>query len=350
MTHSTADAHHASASQPPADPRRWLMLVLLCLAQFMLILDVTVVNVALPDMATDLDLGRQALTWVVTSYTLCFGGLMLLGGRLADVFGAHRTVLAGIAVSAAASPGHRARHGRAHAAGRADVPGRRSRPALPAALSLVTTGFHGAERNKALGVWAAVGGAGSAIGVLLGGALTDGPGWQWVFYINVPVGVLALTALPGLLPARPPRPARLDLPGALLVTAGTGSLIYGLVKAGDTGWSGAAALLLSLLAAVVLYGAFAGGRSGRRRPADGPPHARPPSRGRRGVPVADRHRAADRVLLPGLGLPAARTRLQPRSGPASCSCPWPSPPPPAPTSGPGSSAGSAAGRRPWQAW
>lgn len=92
--------------------------------------------------------------------------------------------------------------------------------------------------------------------MLLGGALTDGPGWQWVFYINVPVGVLALAALPGLLPARPPRPARLDLPGALLVTAGTGALIYGLVKAGDTGWRGAATLL-SLLAAVVLYGAFA---------------------------------------------------------------------------------------------
>ncbi|MFF7595183.1 MFS transporter [Streptomyces mirabilis] len=256
MTHSTADAHHASASQPPADPRRWLMLVLLCLAQFMLILDVTVVNVALPDMATDLDLGRQALTWVVTSYTLCFGGLMLLGGRLADVFGAHRTVLAGIAVFTAASLVTGLATGASMLLGGRISQGVGAALLSPAALSIVTTGFHGAERNKALGVWAAVGGAGSAIGVLLGGALTDGPGWQWVFYINVPVGVLALAALPGLLPARPPRPARLDLPGALLVTAGTGALIYGLVKAGDTGWSGAATLL-SLLAAVVLYGAFA---------------------------------------------------------------------------------------------
>ncbi|MFJ1555050.1 MFS transporter [Streptomyces mirabilis] len=256
MTHSTADAHHASASQPPADPRRWLMLVLLCLAQFMLILDVTVVNVALPDMATDLDLGRQALTWVVTSYTLCFGGLMLLGGRLADVFGAHRTVLAGIAVFTAASLVTGLATGAPMLLGGRMSQGVGAALLSPAALSIVTTDFHGAERNKALGVWAAVGGAGSAIGVLLGGALTDGPGWQWVFYINVPVGVLALAALPGLLPARPPRPARLDLPGALLVTAGTGALIYGLVKAGDTGWSGAATLL-SLLAAVVLYGAFA---------------------------------------------------------------------------------------------
>lgn len=256
MTHSTADAHHASASQPPADPRRWLMLVLLCLAQFMLILDVTVVNVAVPDMATDLDLGRQALTWVVTSYTLCFGGLMLLGGRLADVFGAHRTVLAGIAVFTAASLVTGLATGAPMLLGGRMSQGVGAALLSPTALSIVTTGFHGAERNKALGVWAAVGGAGSAIGVLLGGALTDGPGWQWVFYINVPVGVLALAALPGLLPARPPRPARLDLPGALLVTAGTGALIYGLVKAGDTGWSGAATLL-SLLAAVVLYGAFA---------------------------------------------------------------------------------------------
>ncbi|MGW4136109.1 MFS transporter [Streptomyces mirabilis] len=256
MTHSTADAHHASASQPPADPRRWLMLVLLCLAQFMLILDVTVVNVALPDMATDLDLGRQALTWVVTSYTLCFGGLMLLGGRFADVFGAHRTVLAGIAVFTAASLVTGLATGAPMLLGGRMSQGVGAALLSPAALSIVTTGFHGAERNKALGVWAAVGGAGSAIGVLLGGALTDGPGWQWVFYINVPVGVLALAVLPGLLPARPPRPARLDLTGALLVTAGTGALIYGLVKAGDTGWSGAATLL-SLLAAVVLYGAFA---------------------------------------------------------------------------------------------
>ncbi|QIZ01435.2 MFS transporter [Streptomyces sp. S1D4-11] len=232
------------------------MLVLLCLAQFMLILDVTVVNVALPDMAADLDLGRQALTWVVTSYTLCFGGLMLLGGRLADVFGAHRTVLVGLAVFTTASLVTGLATGAPMLLGGRISQGIGAALLSPAALSIVTTGFQGAERNKALGVWAAVGGTGSAIGVLLGGALTDGPGWQWVFYINVPVGVLALAALPGLLPARPPRLTRLDLPGALLVTAGTGSLIYGLVKAGDTGWSGAATLL-SLLAAVVLYGAFA---------------------------------------------------------------------------------------------
>ncbi|MFP3986608.1 MFS transporter [Streptomyces sp. E11-3] len=257
MTHSAPDAAHAPAHpSPPADPRRWAALALICVAQFMLILDVTVVTVALPDMAVDLDLGRQSLTWVVTAYTLCFGGLMLLGGRLADALGARRTLLAGLAVFTLASLVTGLAVNAPMLIGGRVAQGVGAALLSPAALSLVTTTFHGAERNKALGVWAAIGGAGSALGVLLGGVLTDGPGWQWVFYVNVPVGVLLLALLPAFVAARPPRPARLDLPGALLVTAGTGALIYGLVKAGDTGWSGAATLL-SLAGAVVLYGAFA---------------------------------------------------------------------------------------------
>ncbi|WP_327713465.1 MFS transporter [Streptomyces sp. NBC_00464] len=127
-------------------------------------------------------------------------------------------------------------------------------------MSLVTTSFHGPARNKALGVWAAIGGTGSAIGVVVGGALAGGPGWSWVFYVNVPVGLALLAALPVFVPARAPRPsagtARLDVPGAVLVTAGTGALIYGLVKAGDGGW-GAPATLLPLVAAVALYAGFA---------------------------------------------------------------------------------------------
>ncbi|WP_406327244.1 MFS transporter [Streptomyces sp. NBC_00203] len=255
MTHSTVGAECASGSPQTADSRRWVMLALLCLAQFMLILDVTVVNVALPDMAADLDLGRETLTWVVTAYTLCFGGLMLLGGRLADALGAHRTVLAGLAVFTAASLITGLATGVPMLLGGRILQGVGAALLSPSALSIVTTAFHGPERNKALGVWAAIGGTGSAIGVLLGGVLTDGPGWRWVFYINVPIGILALAALPAVLPSRPPQPARLDLPGALLVTVGTGSLIYGLVKAGDAGWSGAAALL-PLLGAALLYGAF----------------------------------------------------------------------------------------------
>ncbi|WP_432117780.1 MFS transporter [Streptomyces sp. bgisy032] len=257
MTHSAAGAAHASApTAPPPDPRRWTALALVCLAQFMLILDVTVVNVALPDMAADLDLGRTTLTWAVTAYTLCFGGLMLLGGRLADALGARRTLLAGLAVFTAASLV-------AGLAGNAPVllggriaQGVGAALVSPSALSIVTTTFHGAERNRALGVWAAIGGSGAAAGVLAGGALTSGPGWHWVFYVNVPVGLLVMAALPAVVAARAPRPARLDLPGALLVTGGTGALIYGLVEAGDSGWADPAALL-PLAGAVVAYGLFA---------------------------------------------------------------------------------------------
>ncbi|WP_274560752.1 MFS transporter [Streptomyces spiramyceticus] len=256
MSSTTHPAEHHHHDHPPATPRRWAMLVLVCVAQFMLILDVTVVNVALPDMAADLDLGRATLTWVVTAYTLCFGGLMLLGGRLADALGARRTLVAGLAVFTAASLATGLAETAPMLLGGRIAQGVGAALLSPAALSLVTTTFHGAERNKALGAWAAIGGIGSAAGVLLGGALTDGPGWQWVFYVNVPVGVLLLAAVPTLVPARTPQPARLDFPGALLVTAGTASLIYGLVEAGDDGW-GAGATLLPLVGAVALYAAFA---------------------------------------------------------------------------------------------
>ncbi|WP_458249364.1 DHA2 family efflux MFS transporter permease subunit [Streptomyces sp. MAI_2237] len=248
-------AHHPPEPREGTAHKPGLLLAVLCLAQFMLVLDVTVVNVALPDMAADLALGRETLTWVVTAYTLCFGGLMLLGGRLADALGAHRTVLAGLVVFTAASLVSGLATGAPMLLTGRTLQGAGAALMSPAALSIVTTAFHGEARNKALGVWAAIGGTGSAVGVLLGGALTDGPGWKWVFYINVPVGALALAVLPALLPKRPTRPARLDVPGALLATAGTGSLIYGLVKAGDTGW-GSAAAVLPLLGSLILYGAF----------------------------------------------------------------------------------------------
>ncbi|MEU0069777.1 MFS transporter [Streptomyces sp. NPDC006332] len=264
MSHAHPTLHTERNPAPPV-PRRGLMLALLCVAQFMLILDVTVVNVALPDMAADLHLGREALTWVVAAYTLCFGGLMLLGGRLADVFGAHRTALAGLAVFTAASLVTGLATGAPMLMTGRALQGVGAALLSPAALSIVTTTFHGPERNKALGVWAALGGTGSAAGVLLGGALTDGPGWQWVFFVNVPVGVVTLAALPTLLPRRAPQPARLDLPGAVLVTAGTAALIYGLVRAGDAGWSAPTAVL-PLLAALVLYAAFGAVERASRAP------------------------------------------------------------------------------------
>ncbi|MGW4470206.1 MFS transporter [Nonomuraea sp. NPDC004354] len=233
-----------------------MLLVLLCLAQFMLIIDITVVQVALPSIGADLELGREALTWVVTTYTLCFGGLMVLGGRLADTFGARRTLMTGLAVFTLASllcglaPG-----GGPLIAGRA-LQGVGAALLSPAALAVITTAFHGERRTRALAVWAAIGGTGAAVGVLLGGLLTAGPGWAWAFFVNVPVGLAVLAALPAVLPASAPaRPAgrRLDVPGALLVTAATALLIYGLVAAGEAGWGTAG---LWLAASAALYAAF----------------------------------------------------------------------------------------------
>ncbi|MFF3317034.1 DHA2 family efflux MFS transporter permease subunit [Streptomyces sp. NPDC003035] len=263
MTHAETRAHH----HPPAHahPRRWTALALICVAQFMLILDVTVVNVALPRMAADLDLARASLTWVVTAYTLCFGGLMLLGGRLADALGARRTLLTGLALFTAASLVSGLAVNAPMLIGGRIAQGVGAALLSPAALALVTTSFHGAERAKALGVWAAIGGTGSAVGVLLGGALTDGPGWPWIFYVNVPVGLALLAALPVIVPASVRTPARLDVPGALLVTAATGSFIYGLVQAGDTGWA-SPATLVPLLGSVLLYGIFAAVERASRAP------------------------------------------------------------------------------------
>lgn len=238
------------------DRRRWLTLVLLAFAQFMLIVDITVVQVALPSIGDDLGLEREALTWVVTTYTLVFGGLMILGGRLADLLGARRTLLTGLTVFTVASlASGLAGNAEVLIAGRA---GQGIGAALmsPAALSILTTTFHGRERNRALGVWAAIGGAGAAIGVLLSGLLTAGPGWAWVFYINVPIGVVILVLIPRLVGADQPREREsLDVPGAALVTAATAALIYGLVHAGDAGWT-STGTLSAIAGAVVGYAAF----------------------------------------------------------------------------------------------
>ncbi|MBN6052461.1 MFS transporter [Nonomuraea sp. RK-328] len=249
----------------------------------MLIVDITVVQVALPSIGADLGLGREALTWVVTTYTLCFGGLMVLGGRLADALGARRTLLAGLAVFTLASlVAGVAANGVTLIAGRG-LQGVGAALMSPSALAIITSAFHDERRGRALGVWAAIGGSGAAAGVLLGGLLTAGPGWTWVFYVNVPIGVLVIAALPAVVPA-PEQPASeqnaseqnehrehreqnehkqaagggragIDVPGAAAVTLATGLLIYGLVGAGDAGWA-SARTLLPLLGSAVLYAAF----------------------------------------------------------------------------------------------
>jgi EmrB/QacA subfamily drug resistance transporter len=242
---------------PHPYPRRWRILGLLGIAQLMLILDVTVVAVALPNISADLGLGRQQLTWVVSGYTLAFGGLLLLGGRAADLFGARRLVVAGLGLFAGASlVAGLAPTGGALLAGRV-LQGAAAALLSPSALSLVVQLFDGAERERALGVWSALGGGGAALGLLLGGLLTAGPGWPWVFFVNVPVGLLLALSLHRALPrdAVGEAPGRLDLLGAALVTAATGTLIYALVQAGDRGWASAATGVLAVMAAG-LYWAF----------------------------------------------------------------------------------------------
>ncbi|AWS46892.1 MFS transporter [Streptosporangium sp. 'caverna'] len=235
------------------DPARWRILGFLGVAQLMLILDVTVVAIALPHIETDLGLSREALTWMVSAYTLTFGGLMLLGGRITDLVGAKRVVLAGLLLFTMAS----LVTGLAGSAGML-VGGRVAQgvgAALlsPAALSLVVALFDGEERNKALGVWSALGGGGAALGVLLGGLLTAGPGWPWIFYVNVPIGLVLAAMLATLLPAQPSASAnrsRLDVLGAILVTSSSASLIYALIAAGERGWLTALTGWLVLAAAV----------------------------------------------------------------------------------------------------
>jgi EmrB/QacA subfamily drug resistance transporter len=248
----------STVAAPHPHPRRWRTLGLLGVAQLMLILDVTVVAVALPSISADLGLGRQSLTWVVSGYTLAFGGLLLLGGRAADLFGARRLVLLGLGLFVGASLlAGLAPTGWALLAGRV-LQGLSAAVLSPSALSLVVRMFDGPERDRALGIWSALGGAGAALGLLLGGLLTAGPGWPWVFFVNVPVGLLLGL---GLRRALPPdlaggSPGRLDLLGAALVTAATGTLLYALIQAGDRGWTSAATGALAATA-VALYLAFA---------------------------------------------------------------------------------------------
>jgi EmrB/QacA subfamily drug resistance transporter len=240
-----------------ADPRRWTALAAVAMAQFMLILDLTVVNVALPDLGADLGLSRSAFTWVVSAYGLVFGGLLLLGGRLADVVGTRPIILTGLVIFTLASLVTGLAQTQTVLLGGRVGQGVGAALLSPAALATITSSFHGVERNKALSIWASLGGVGFTAGVLIGGILTAGPGWRWVFFINVPVGVALLAAIRAVVPPRrhPDRVARLDVLGAVTVTAATASFIYGMLNAGDAGWADLSTLL-PIAAAIVLYGVF----------------------------------------------------------------------------------------------
>jgi EmrB/QacA subfamily drug resistance transporter len=255
--HLVGDRTKPREPRESADPRRWTALAVLSMAQFMLILDLTVVNVALPDLGADLDLSRTAFTWTVSAYVLVFGGLLLLGGRLADIFGTRPIILTGLGIFTLASLVTGLAQSETVLLGGRVGQGAGAALLSPAALATITSSFHGVERNKALSVWASLGGVGFTAGVLIGGLLTAGPGWRWVFFINVPVGIVLLATIPAVVPLRRPDRAagRIDLLGAVTVTAATGSLIYGMLNAGDAGWADLGTLL-PIAAAIVLYGGF----------------------------------------------------------------------------------------------
>jgi EmrB/QacA subfamily drug resistance transporter len=250
--------HPQPTTQTDAGSRRWIGLAALCAAFFMVILDVAIVNVALPTIQVDLDFSRQNLQWVVSAYALAFGGLLLLGGRAADLLGRRRMFIAGIGVFALASLlAGLAWSEQALIVARA-LQGIGAAVMTPAALSILMTTFEeGAERNKALGIWGAVGASGGTVGVLLGGILTDTIGWEWIFFLNVPVGVLVIAAAPFLLRESRGHLAerRFDLAGALSVTAGIAVLVYALVEANDAGWASAQTLGL-IAASAALLAAF----------------------------------------------------------------------------------------------
>jgi EmrB/QacA subfamily drug resistance transporter len=235
--------------------RRWLALGLLCMAQFVVVLDAAIVNVALPSIGSALDFSQENLSWVVNAYVLTFGGFLLLGGRMADLLGRRRVFMSGLVLFALASLVGGFAESEAMLIGARAVQGLGAAIVSPAALSIVTTTFRdGAERNKALGVWGAVAGSGGAAGVLLGGVLTDTLGWEWVLWVNVPIGIIAALITPKLVAeSRSESETRsFDVAGAVTVTAGLSVLVYALVDATDAGWgSGQTIGLLAAAAALI---------------------------------------------------------------------------------------------------
>ena len=238
--------------------RRWWALALLCMTQFMVVLDASIVNIALPTIGKEVGISQENLSWVVNAYVLTFGGFLLLGGRMADLLGRRRIFMIGLGIVAVASlfAGFAPNEGVLIAARAAQGLG--AAIIAPSALSIVTTIFRdGSERNKALGAWGAVAGSGGAAGVLLGGVLTDSLGWEWVLWVNVPVALLVLALTPGLIPeSRSDSQTRtFDLAGGVTVTAGLSLLVYAIVDAESAGWGSTKTIGL-LAVAVALLGIF----------------------------------------------------------------------------------------------
>jgi EmrB/QacA subfamily drug resistance transporter len=261
MHHKSRHSRHHSTTvaKPGAEPIRWLLPVLL-VAQLMVILDITAVNIALPHIAGDLHLSGSSISWTITSYSLIFGSLLLLGGRAADLLGRRRMFVAGLGIFTVSS------FASALAGSAATLFAARAGQGLgaailsPAALSVITSAFHGPQRAKALAAWGAVGGAGAAIGVLAGGVLTELADWRTIFYVNLPVAALLLFASVKVVPADTAK-ARwrgLDLAGAALATTSLAAIVYGITQAHAAGWTSVQTHLCGLgglvgLAAFAVY-------------------------------------------------------------------------------------------------
>ncbi|HEX3830766.1 MAG TPA: MFS transporter [Solirubrobacteraceae bacterium] len=257
--------------QPPAlyTPRaKNLALLLLAMTQFVIVIDASIVNVALPSIGSALHFSRDDLTWVVNAYTLTFGGFLLLGGRMADLLGRRRMFMLGLVLFAAASFAGGIAQSEGWLIAARVVQGLGAAIVSPAALSIITTTFaEGAERNRALGIWGAVAGAGGAAGVLLGGVLTSGLSWRWVLFVNVPIAVIAAAMAPRtLLESRREEAGNtFDIPGAVTVTAGLALLVYAVVEAVNVGW-GATRTILCIAGAIVLLISFIGIEMRQRDP------------------------------------------------------------------------------------
>ena len=244
---------------PATSDRRWLTLAIVGAAFFMTILDVAIVNVAIPSIQIDLHIKEQTVQWVITAYAITFGGFLLLGGRMADLLGRRLIFLVGLALFTVASLVCGFANSSGVLIGARAVQGLGAAIISPAALSIVTTTFReGAERNKALGIWGALGGSGAAAGVLFGGILTKYLGWEWIFWVNVPVGVLVFALAVALVPESKADLGhhRFDAAGAVTVTGGLALLVYAISKAPDVGWGSARTILL-LIASVAILAVFA---------------------------------------------------------------------------------------------
>src|SRR3954464_5555390 len=250
----------AERDTPPVPPHpshgtnRWLVLVLVCLAQFMVILDATIVNVALPSIQRDLGFSTSSLQWVINAYTLVFGGFLLLGGRAGDLIGRRKVFVAGVIVFTSASLLNGLATSATWLVASRALQGLGGALVSPAALSIITTTFEeGPDRTKALGVWSAIAAGGGAFGLLLGGILTQALSWEWIFFVNVPIGVAAAVLSARYVPESkaPDQPPSFDIAGAVAVASGLIVLVYAIVKAPEYGWGSAKTLGLAALAVVL---------------------------------------------------------------------------------------------------